>query len=372
MPSGDDKPFGVRLYLLTGMLAVLLIVMASCTTESSRQTATSAAQPTPDATITPAGELLMIENDVVQQIYIADPQQSTMYARTANRLFVWQDREWQATPTSNSGRSVLVDHNMPERLFRGDHPTCGQEEAHDPIPLEVSEDSGKTWRRLPAGDNIRPLAIDPVFPEVLYGTDCSLTISTDLGKTWRYIQPLFGHEIVDIDVVGERLLVLGVSTQGKSQVRELRLPDPEEGILVSDIIVQVDGVATMDADETTLVIGAPDGIRVSHDGGANWATSRIGLESVTVSPDEAVTPNPSVQRTNPSFGILTVALDPTREERIFAGTVRGLYISQDNGGTWDLYHDVDERAKVLDIQVALGGADLYVTTDAGVVAVPNP
>lgn len=372
MPSGSDKSAGNPRQVLLGAVAALLIVLSGCTTEAARQTATSEAQPTPDTTITPSGDLLMIDDEIVRQIFIPDPEQAIKYALTAERLYVWRDREWQPTSTRNTGRSFLVDHNTPERLFRGDHPTCGQEEEHEPIALEVSEDSGETWSRLPTGDNIRPLAIDPVFPDVLYGTDCSLTISPDLGETWRYIQALFGHEIIDIDVVGERLLVLGISTQGKSQVRELRLPNPEEAIEVSDIIVQVDGIASMDANDTTLVIGAPDGIRISHDGGANWATSRIGLESVTIQPDDPMTPNPSVQRINPSFGILTVVLDPTHDERIFAGTVRGLYISQDNGGTWDHYNVIDERAKVLDIQVALGGADLYVTTDAGVVAVPNP
>jgi hypothetical protein len=235
----------------------------------------------------------------------------------------------------------------------------------------MSEDAGQTWTTLPKGRNVRPLAIDPVFPEVIYGSDCALRISTDRGETWRYIQPLFQHEIVDVVVVGERMLVLGISTQGKSQVRELRLISPEAP-QVSDIITQVSGIASIDADQDRIAVGGPDGVRISLDGGQTWATSRIGLESVTIATDENGTPTPSVHRPNRRFGILTVAIDPTHSHRIFAGTVRGLYISQDDGGTWDLYTEVDTSVRVTNIEFARGGADIYVTTDSGVVVVPNP
>lgn len=372
MPSGFNTIRRCRHMRLTLVILTFLMLVAGCTTESSRQTATSEASGTPATTITPSGNLLMIDGQIVERVFIPDPQQAALYALTADELFVWRQREWQPTGTQNTGRVFLVDQNNTDRIFRGNHPTCGQENATDPIPFEVSEDGGETWRVLPGGKNIRPLLIDPVFPNVLFGTDCNLTISTDLGETWNHIEPLINHEIVDLVVVGERILVLGISTQGKSQVRELRLPSPEDDPVISDSIVQIDGIAALDADQTRLVIGAPDGIRISMDGGANWVTSRLGLESVTVSPEDPMTPNPSVQRSNPSFGILTVEIDPTRSNRIFAGTVRGLYISQDDGGTWDYYRLIDERARVQDIQFAVGGADIYVTTEAGVVAVPNP
>lgn len=313
----------------------------------------------------------MLNGEVVQQIFLPDPEQGARYALTPDWLYVWRNREWVATATENSGRVLLVDPNNTERLFRGDHPGCGSGQDAEPIPFEVSEDGGETWTAKPNGVNIRPLAVDPVFRQVLYGTDCSLTISTDLGETWTSFEPLANYEIVDLVVVGERLLVLGISTQGKSQIRELRLTTPDDP-QISDAIFQVEGRAALDADPGRLVIGARDGVRVSMDGGQTWAFSRNGLESVTVAPDDTATREPWVQRPHSRFGIQVVVIDPYRTNRIFAGTVRGLYISQDNGGTWDYYRVIDDRSVILDIQFAHGGVDIFVTTDSGVVSVPNP
>lgn len=354
------------------VLAVLVTLLPGCMTESARQSATSAAGgSTPEMTMTPSGDILMIGDEVVVDIFIPDPTQPPLYALTGQRLYNWRNREWRPTPTLNDGRMFLVDPNNPDRLFRGNHPPCAQTPGTTVIDFEVSEDRGETWQTLPNGRNVRPLAIDPVFPNVIYGTDCSLRISSDLGNEWRYFQPLYQHEIVDLVVVGERLLVLGVSTQGKSQIRELRMTTPARPQL-SDIIIEALGVATVDADDTRIVVGARDGVHLSLDGGQTWSSTRIGLESVTVAPDDVVTPATAVPRPNRRFGVLTIEIDPANKHRIFAGTVRGLYISQDDGGTWDRYRAIDETARVLDIQFTAGGADVYVTTDSGVIAVPNP
>jgi hypothetical protein len=109
----------------------------------------------------------MINEEVVKRVYVPDPQQSALYAMTTERLYVWRNREWHPTPTLNQGRTLLVDHNDPDIIYRGEHPTCGQEEVHQPVPFEISEDGGETWRSMPNGRNIRPLAIDPVFPHLI-------------------------------------------------------------------------------------------------------------------------------------------------------------------------------------------------------------
>ena len=357
---------------LVVMTALILLSIAACNTESANRTATVAASGTPATTITPAGNMLMIDGDAVQRVYVPDPRQSPLYALTNKRLYIWRNRQWEATPTVNDNRTLLVDHNDPERLFRGDHPACDQPAEDADITLEMSEDGGETWRPLPNGQNIRPMAIDPTFPDVLYGTDCALTISDSLGATWRYFQPLFQHEIVDLDVIGERLLVLGISDAGESQVRELRMVSPDQPE-ISDIIVQIEGIATVDADADRIVVGGPTGVQISLDGGQTWADSRVGLESVTIPPDDnLVAPNNPSNAAEREFGVLTLAIDPSQSHRIFAGTVRGLYISQDDGGTWDRYDEIASDTQVKDIQFAVNGSDLYVTTSEGVVTVPNP
>jgi hypothetical protein len=67
-----------------------------------------------------------------------------------------------------------------------------------------------------------------------------------------------------------------------------------------------------------------------------------------------------------------VQIDPLNTERIFAGTVRGLYISQDAGLTWDEYTRVRHDVQVRSIQFAAGGNDIFITTPDGVLSVPNP
>ena len=361
-----------RQHGLFAAIVIMLLLMTACTTESANRTATVEAGGTPVTTLTPAGNLLMIDDDAVQRVYIPDPRQQAMYALTEERLYIWRNRQWEATPTLNDDRVILVDQNVPERLFRGDHPPCSDAAENEQIPLEVSEDGGETWRPLPNGENIRPLAIDPVFPEVLYGTDCAFTLSADLGATWRHFEPLYQHEIVDLSVVGERVLVLGISETGKSQVRELRMTNPEE-LKLSDIIVQIEGIACVDADADRVIVGGPTGVEISLDGGQTWAESRLGLEAVTIPPEEnLVAPNNPSSEAEREFGILKLTIDPSRSHRIFAGTVRGLYISQDDGGTWDRYDAIASDTQVKDIQIASDGADLYITTSDGVVKVPNP
>lgn len=365
-----QQPVGRRLGMIA-LVIVLLALVPGCRTESARATATAVARGTPETTKTPAGNILMIDGDPVIQVFTPLPLQAALYALTGKRLYVWHNRAWEPTATRNDGRRILVDQNDIEHLFRGNHPPCDNTDETTAVNLEVSADGGATWSVLPHGENIRPLAIDPVFGEVLYGTDCSLTISSDLGKSWRYFEPLFQHEIVDLVVVGERVLVLGISDTGKSQVRELRLASPDDPE-ISDIIAQVNGIACVDADEDRIVIGGPFGVQLSRDGGQTWSINRIGLESVTLPEDSLVAPNNPSSQAEREFGVLTIAIDPSHSHRIFAGTVRGLYISQDDGGTWDLYSEVAVDTQVTAVQPAADGADLYVTTSEGVVVVPNP
>lgn len=367
--SGQSACRGRR--LLPGILFCLILMLGGCTTEIARQTATiEAGAPTPTPII-PSGNLLTVNDEIVRRMLVPNPVQGAIYALTTEQLYFWRNREWVETGTPYSTSTLMVDPYVINRLFRGDHPGCGSTELTEPTPFEVSEDNGQTWEARSNVMNIRPLAIDPVFQNVVYGTNCSLIMSTDLGTTWRYLQALVNYEVIDLVVVGERLLVVGISTQGKSQVRELRLTTPQEPV-ISDVIIQTEGVASLDADIDRLVIGALDGVHISMDGGKNWTTSRIGLESVTIDPEDRSTPAPGIRRPNPRFGIRTILIDPFNPQRLFAGTVRGLYISQDNGGTWAIYRAVDEGIPVQDIQIMNEGADLLVTTEHGVVSVPNP
>jgi hypothetical protein len=136
-------------------------------------------------------------------------------------------------------------------------------------------------------------------------------------------------------------------------------------------LVETGRVFDLDAGRERIVIGGLLGVTVSTDGGENWTTSRNGLEEVTVASEDELPPIAATGRPT-EFGVLVVRLDPLHPQRLFAGTVRGLFISQDAGLTWDAYSAVNLDARVLDIQFAGGGNDIYVTTPNGVLVVPNP
>jgi hypothetical protein len=366
-PSRRVKPLPALAALLLAALA-----LGGCQASDERfatETAQADATAQETSTNTPLGDFLMIDGSPVLHIYVPDAGGPARYAMTAERLFRWTDGDWVQTASRADNRVILVDPVRPNRLFRGNHPPCTLEDT-DSITLSKSTDGGNTWRAIAAGDNIRPLAIDPTLGDVIYGSDCGLTISTDGGETWREYYRARGHTVVDAAVVGETLLVLEVSLTGRGRLRQINVTVPENPELVTGL-VETGHVFDLDADRERIVIGGLQGIIFSLDGGETWTTTREGLEAVTIETPEDIPVEEAEART-PRFGVLTVKLDPTHPQRLFAGTVRGLYISQDAGLTWDVYSSVRTDARIVNIQFAGEGNDIYLTTPRGVMVVPNP
>lgn len=356
----------------TAILLITALLLPACRSSNERF-ATETAQATNPArrtpTNTPSGDILMIDGDPVLHVYVSSVDGPALYALTDERLFRWDDDVWEPTETRADGRAILVDPVLPERLYRGNHPACSLETS-DPFTFSKSEDGGNTWRAVPGADNIRPLVVDPTLGDVVYGSDCGLAISTDAGETWREYYRSRDYTVVDAAAVGEQLLVLEVSVSGRGRLREINVTVPEDPEMVSGL-VETGRVFDLDAGRERIVIGGLLGVTVSTDGGENWTTSRNGLEEVTVASEDELPPIAATGRPT-EFGVLVVRLDPLHPQRLFAGTVRGLFISQDAGLTWDAYSAVNLDARVLDIQFAGGGNDIYVTTPNGVLVVPNP
>jgi hypothetical protein len=323
----------------------------------------------PTTTWTPSREIIVIDGEPVVQVAIPDPTQGPVYAMTASALYRRDSGRWEKTRTKNDGRSILVDPANPERMFRGDHSACMVNGATPEIPFEVSHDGGMSWRSQPQGRNIRPLAIDPSIPDILYGSSCYLAISTTAGNTWMRLALMEGFPLTDIAFAGEQLLVLGTSANGVSRLRTVDITDPAKP-LEGDLLLEIPGPAALDARDGRIVVAGVESVNVSDDGGTTWSTSRFGLEAVTSStaPDPGRANSPQAD----DIGIHVIRIGLNDKQRLYAGTSHGLFISQDGGATWVRYDEVPLDAVVTDIQFALNGADLYVTTDAGVLSVPNP
>ncbi len=175
--------------------------------------------------------------------------------------------------------------------------------------------------------------------------------------------------LVDIAFAGERLLVLGTSRDGVSRLRTVDITDPAKPLL-GELLLEIPGHAALDAHEDRIVVGGVQSVHVSDDGGATWSSSRFGLESVTSS--SAPLPGRATTADQDAIGVHVLRIGITDKQRLYAGTSHGLYISQDGGATWVRYDEIALDAVVTDIQFALDGADIFVTTDAGVMSVPNP
>ncbi|MEZ4521505.1 MAG: hypothetical protein R3A46_07670 [Thermomicrobiales bacterium] len=358
-----------------GLVAIIILIgiVSACTASDERfatETAGSSDAALSTATLTPSGDPLMIGGDPVLRVYVPELEGPARYALTAGWLYRRDGHDWIATNAATDDRWILVDPSRPDRLFRGDHPACSEDADSKPITFSKSIDGGDTWRAIPGGDNIRPLIVDPTLGDVIYGSDCGLAISTDAGENWRAYYRSRGHTVVDAVVVGERLLVLEISESGRGRVRKINVTVPEDPEL-DTILFETGHVFDLDAKPERIVVAGMEGISVSVDNGETWTTSRSGIEDVTLESIDDLPPQPAGE-TQPAFGVLAVRFDPINSRRIFAGTVRGLYISQDAGLTWDSYSKIQLDTRVLDIQFAAGGNDVYVTTPDGVTIVPNP
>jgi photosystem II stability/assembly factor-like uncharacterized protein len=348
-------------------LLLLSTLLAGC--EATAGDSTPRANGSPTTTQTPAREIIVIDGEPVIEVFIPDPSQNPTYALTATALYRRQSGRWERTRTDNDGRALLIDPADPERIYRGNHPPCTVDGTTTEIPFEVSHDGGLSWRVQPQGRNIRPLAIDPSIPEIIYGSSCYLAISTTSGNTWMRLALMEDFPLADVAFAGEQLLILGTSKDGVSRLRKVDITDPAEPLL-GDMLLEVRGHATLDARGDRIVVGGVDSVHVSDDGGATWASSRFGLETVTSSSVPA--PGRAADPELADIGVHTVRVGITDRQRIYAGTSHGLYISQDGGATWVRYDEIAIDDVVTDIQFALDGADLFVTTDRGVLSVPNP
>lgn len=348
---------------------VSVLIAAGCGSGNSADPTSSATAPA-TATRTQSGEVLKIDGNVVERIYESGVNNSTVYAETAESLYVRESSDWAITTTRPNGRQIIVHPINAELLYRGGHPSCNTESDNGDFSFSISDDGGHSWRVTESGAGIQPIVIDASLPEVIFGSDCGLWISSDLGESWAEFEPGMFEAVAAGVVNGQQLLVLDLAVDGDGTIYAIDIAAPSHPALIGEML-NAPNLTSLDANQTQLVAGGIQGVFVSTDGGATWTNSRNGLEDVTVEDVGSISPRSSVGDDLP-FGVLAVRLDPTHEGRIFAGTAAGLYISQDNGITWDIYTEIAPDTRVTDILITGGGNELFVTTSEGVVVVPNP
>lgn len=382
-------------WLRVGLIIVLLASLPACTSRTGGQssppgttppvatpshpapstiaepTATEPAAPSAETTAAPAIPRaegpLVAEGEFLRGIAIA-PGTTVRYGLLGNGLARSDDAGQTWRRVSNAVLPLpLVSPANPDLLYAGDLPAClrGDE---DPL-FYRSTDGGRTWREIPAGRGIRPVAFRPGDPSTLYGISCwAVNVSRDSGETWDKTGPTQGWDITDILLTaGGRPLFLAILTS-EGGTSHLAWFD-ENGRLTQDFTQGLNfwGAGVLATDGASLYIADATGVRRSDDGGQHWTLFKDGLDDVILSTDPNIE-GMSDEEVARGYGLFALVTDPRDPRRLVLGTVRGIYVSEDRGEHWRPL-GIEELARVrvnsLDWEPQQPGV-LYATTDIGV------
>jgi len=266
---------------------------------------------------------------------IAAPNaQGTITVQTAedeehgNDSFVYglplKGTSWWAALGPDGGEvyALTTDPHEADTLYAG---TRGQ--------IWRSEDLGASWtpltRSLPDAP-ISAIAMDPTRPEVMYaGTDgYGVFKSTDAGKNWSGISASAVASatviVIRVDPSRPDNIYAGFargserSTDGGATWETLPL---ENSPGVSDF-------AFHPTDKAVVYAGTAAGIFRSSDAGSHWSLS-VALSNVVVNGlfDGSEDPGNHLRW-------IRFAFDPDNPSKLFATTMAGLYLTTDNGSSW--------------------------------------
>ncbi len=369
-----------------GTLGILLTlaIVAACTTtgddgpradDEATGTAGTEADPSPTATpVTeqptpvPSGAMLRLDGIAAQQVVLWDSALPAEFATTRYTLYHRSDaRTWSRVDSLPTEGNLVADPTDPDRLYLGDHPPCLR--GGDPVPFHRSEDGGESWQEVPNAENIRPMTVLPDQPNVVIGSRCGLAISQDYGVTWERHLPDSEFDLTRLTITEIGIFGTFTSHTEISYLRRITIDDPDNPEF-DEPILSFWGTGAMHATGERLIVGTISGVHFSDDGGRTWSFTREGLDDVVASVDplEQDIPEAEIER---GLGIHAVLPHPQQSSRIFLGTVRGLYLSEDNGESWGRIPEVDER-EVRALDFAMEGSILYVTTADGVIVLHNP
>lgn len=377
------KRYRIWLFIFSACLLILSACTTGTATTPSASPSPAPATPSPSASPSVAGSpspsasgspsaapstgYLEIDGERARQVVVPKPDAAAEYAVTTSGIYRFTNNAWTKVSDNTGVGPIVADPTNSNILYRGDHPGCAI--GGEPISFQKSTDGGKAWVTIPGGENHRPRIVNPANPSILYGDSCGLSISRDGGNTWELIQPLPSFDVSSLALAGNKLFGVYTSEGGTSRLIVSDISDPAQ-ITGDTQLLEFWGGGTVTATANRLVVGEPHGVHVSTDGGQNWTFSRSGLEEVTVSVDVLTQPIPQ-EEISTGFGIFTAAIHPGQPDHLEAGTIRGVYRSQDKGQTWAPVPEID-KTRIREVAFAGNGGQLYVTTDEGVFVISHP
>ncbi|MCF6158927.1 MAG: hypothetical protein E3K32_10225 [wastewater metagenome] len=208
--------------------------------------------------------------------------------------------------------------------------------------IYMSRESGGNWElisSLPQGSKIRHIAVDSKNTNTVYAaTNAGLFKSMDAGKTWKKIMDT-AVKYIAIHPDDSRCVFIAAGSNGvfKSHDEGNSWEKKNQGLgFIKTKSKHFDNYATIliDTKNTKTVYainstwGDTGGVYKSINNGETWIMiTRWGSASGTKG-------NVEQAWLNLSRKVNAIALDPNNTERIYIGTSRYLYRSDDGGSTW--------------------------------------
>ena len=364
MSSGGGGEEGATIWRLVALIAIGLLVLMSILPVWPVASAPS----TPAIVATPIdSSRLVIDGDPIDWLVLPGPQRRSLYVVGSRGLYRSDDggMTWRAVGPRPPAPRVAVAASD-SLLLAGSRVACARAAAPH-RPLYRSGDGGATWQPVDGVTDLLPLAIW-LDPRVAIGTTCAgLQLSRDEGLTWLPVSAIpADYEISASAPASEHqdspaLFVIGTSEGGTSALSVLTLTAQGE-VAAGLPLVTFWGGGAVGGSRERIVLGTANGVLVSRDGGQSWRRSRAGLEDVTLSVDPTRGPIPEDELRR-GFGITAVAEDPDHPDRLYVGTVAGVYQSNDDGSTWS---HLTGTAGIVTALITTPRGTLLIQTDVGV------
>lgn len=329
--------------------------------------------PTPTPTLAPlptvvmdGGGPLLIEGQQAQRL-MGDPA-GVFYAYTATGLYRTADggATWEQRSAAPPVEVFVFSPAAPDVLYSGKGYPCyagGEDE-----PFFRSTDGGATWAEMEAGLNLKPVVVHPTVPNRLYAIGCDGPhLSTDSGQSWTLQggDVFLLYDVLHIVPVDDWSTVyLGTASEGGGGAVIKSADGGASWQVVTgatgEDIWWVSALAVDPNDPDRVYFAEPNGVWRSFDAGATWQRSQAGLWDVIYHKD-----GPADQ----TYGLYAIAFSPLHDTTMYLGTIRGLYVSGDDGASWYKFTgETWDNDKILDVKAVNdeGGIKLYITTDVGV------
>lgn len=319
-----------------------------------------------------AAERLTVDGDPVRSV-AASAGGGALYAVGNAALHRSDDGglNWQPVGPPPPGSTIAVGDGVPGVHLADIGSACA--DSRPKPPLFRSVDGGGSWDAVAGVTGVRPVAIWPARGLSLATTCASLVVSLDAGATWT-THPLgtdrditafavVAEPWVDDGVVAEAFAVV-TSEGGSSFLHPIDLANPTTPQAAPSVRAFW-GLAAVAFDGERLVLGTAQGVWVSDDAGTTWMGGRVGLEEVTISVDPSLERIPDAETGRGR--VVAVAIDPTDPDRLFAGAIGGLFVSDDGGASWEAVPGVEGEVVALTLSSPTGR--LFAETETGVVVV---